>query len=823
MNYKILRLSDMGSKVTKLILALFLGLGQLGWAQETPWRLELRGQVMGLQNKPVSGANIQVTKEPAGTLVKVEVSDFEGRFVVQNLAVGTYKVVITHFDFAVYQSAVIPLEKNVDLGVINLSERATTLKEVDVVGKKPFIEQQFDKTVLNVENSITAAGNTVLEVLEKAPGVNVDQNDNISMRGRPGVIVMIDGKRVPMSGTELANMLRGLSANSVEKIDLITNPSAKYEAAGNAGIIDIRLKKDKRMGTNGTLTSSFGHGKYEKSNQGVQVNHRGKKINLFASYNYVHRSELSKLDIYREFFEGLTYIGAYDQKNNFGFILNNHSARVGMDYYVSPKTIVGVVVNGFANDINRTTDNKAGVLDEQHQPASSFLTKAITGTNRYNGSANLNLKHTLDSLGREISADFDYISYKTTDIQDYTTNYFNLQNEPTRSPYLLYGDLDGDLIIQSAKVDYTQPLKGIKGKLEAGLKSSSVKADNNLQFLDRSNNGNVLDPSKSNHFIYKENINAAYLNASKKWSKASLQLGLRVENTIADGKQLSDGQEFNRNYTQLFPSAFVGYTVNKMHDLGLSLSRRIDRPTYNQLNPFKYFLDPSTYSTGNPFLKPQLTYSVEFTHTIKQKITTKYSYSRTTDNIISVLSPDPELDKVVIQTDRNLAKYNYYGINLSVPASIGNWFNSVTNASFYYGLYQGNLANTNLRNGRPTFNINSNNTFVLNKDWTAEVTGEYQAREIYGFLDIKPIWFVTGGIQKQLWQKKANVKLNVTDAFYTNKVRAITALTGYTERFFQRRDSRVATISFTYQFGQSQAAPARRRSGGAEDEKRRAG
>jgi hypothetical protein len=387
----------------------------------------------------------------------------------------------------------------------------------------------------------------------------------------------------------------------------------------------------------------------------------------------------------------------------------------------------------------------------------------------------------------------------------------------------LYGDLDGVLTIQSAKVDYTQPLTGIKGKLDAGLKSSLVKADNDLQFFDRSNNGNVLDPGKSNHFIYKENINAAYLNASKKWSKASLQLGLRVENTIADGKQLSDGQEFNRNYTQLFPSAFVGYTVNKMHDLGLSLSRRIDRPTYNQLNPFKYFLDPSTYSTGNPFLKPQLTYSVEFTHTYNQKITAKYSYSRTTDNMISVLSPDPELDKVVVQTDRNLAKYNYYGVNLSVPASVGNWFNSTTNASFYYGLYQGNLANTNLRNGRPTFNINSNNTFVLTKDWTAELTGEYQAREIYGFLDIKPIWFVAGGVQKQLWQKKANVKLNVTDIFYTSKVRATTALTGYTERFYQRRDSRVATVSFTYQFGKNQAAPSRRRTGGAEEEKRRAG
>jgi hypothetical protein len=692
-----------------------------------------------------------------------------------------------------------------------------------VEGQKPLIEQHMDKTVMNVQNSIVSAGSTALEVLEKAPGIVVDQNDNISMRGRQGVIVMIDGKPVPMSGSELANMLRGMSANSVEKIELITNPSAKYDAAGNSGIIDIRLKRDESQGTNGTVSSSFGQGKYFKSNQGLQLNHRSKKFNVFGSYNYVYRRDFTNLDIYRRFYTEGAFTGAYDQQNVFNFDMNNHSARFGADYFLSPKTVIGVVTNGFISDFDRTNSNRALVINQLDQPESYFLTDAAVEHGRRNQAVNFNLKHTIDSVGREITADVDYIVYKNTDIQNFTTNYYNLSNEPIRNPYLLYGTLDGDLTIKSAKADYKQPLKSVGASLEAGVKSSLVSADNNLEFFDRSNGGNVPDMDKSNHFLYEENINAAYLNTSKKWDKASLQLGLRLENTIAKGEQLSDGQKFDRNYTQLFPSAFVGYTLSKKHDLGISLSRRINRPSYNQLNPFKNFLDPSTYSAGNPFLEPELSYSFEFTHTFDQRIVTKLSYTRTTDVMLQVLSPDTTQEKLVVQTFRNLATLDYYGLTVTVPFSIGNWFNSVNNGTFYYGLYKGFLAETDLRNGRPTFNLNSNNTIKLPNNWSAELTGVYRGKEVYGFLDVDPIWFVSAGVQKQFWDKKASLKLNVTDAFYTNKVRGATELTRYSENFYQRRDSQVATLSFNYRFGQAKEAPSRRRTGGAEEEKNRAG
>ncbi|MBD1395694.1 TonB-dependent receptor [Pontibacter sp. JH31] len=790
----------------------------------------IAGKVLEDANKPMGYANVLLLQAADSALVKGTLTDEAGAFQFEGIAIGRYKVVASMVGFGkskAMEAHITAPDQRLTLDAILMSQAATALKEVVIEGQKPLIEQHLDKTVVNVENSIVSAGSTALEVLEKAPGVVVDQNDNISMRGRQGVIVMVDGKPVPMSGSELANMLRGMAASSVEKIELITNPSAKYDAAGNSGIIDIRLKRDKSLGTNGTFSSSFGQGRYAKTNQGLQLNHRARKFNLFGNYNYVLRKDFNELDIYRRFFdEAGAYTGAYDQQNVFKMNFSNHTVRVGADYLLSPKTTVGVVANGFFMGIDRTSYNRSAVINASNQPESSFLTNALVAHDRRNQGINFNLKHTIDSLGREITADLDYIAFKNADEQNFTTNYYNLSNEPLRNPYLLYGSLDGNLTIRSAKVDYRQPMPTIGGNLEAGLKSSLVSADNNLQFYDRSNGGDVFDTDKSNHFLYDENINAAYVNANKKWSKLNAQVGLRLEHTNAKGEQRSEvptDKPFDRNYTQLFPSAAMNYSLSKKHDLGLSVSRRINRPSYNQLNPFKNFLDPSTYSAGNPYLNPELSYSFELTHTFDQRFITKLSYSCTTDVMVNVLSPAPEGDKLVRQRFENLATLDYFGLTATAPFSIGNWFNSVNNATFYYGLYRGNLADTDLRNGVPTFNLNSNNTVKLPNNWSAELAGVFRSQEVYGFLEVDPIWFVSAGVQKQFWDKKASLKLHVTDAFYTNKVRGYTHLARYAENFYQRRDTQVATISFNYRFGNAQSAPSRRRTGGAEEETRRAG
>jgi Outer membrane protein beta-barrel family len=782
----------------------------------------ISGLLTAAENAPVKDVVIQLLHAGDKKLVKIEYADSLGKFNFEQIPAGTYLLLTQSMYFNAYESAPFLHDKNTRLGTITLHAGSTRLKEATVTANKPFVQQQYDKTILNVSGSISAAGSTALEVLEKAPGITIDQNDNIAMRGRQGVLVMIDGKQVPMSGQDLANMLRNMSANQIETIDLITNPSAKYDAAGNAGIIDIRLKKGKKSGTNGNVSLSYGQGMYPKVSPSFNFNSKHKNLNVFGSYNYTFRQDLNDLTIYRQFYNKDAFTGGNNYNNFFLYRNNSHNARIGADYSIGRNIIAGFSANGIFSANEVSTNSIAHTINAQQQPAGSFITLGNNHPGRNNGSINFNYKQTLDSNGREITADVDYARFSSDETQLYNTRYFDVNNIEKQTPYTLFGDLNGHLSIRSFKIDYTQPLKRIAVKLDGGIKSSWVQSDNDVQFFDRSNGGNKLDTGKSNRFIYNENINAAYINAAKKWKHLSLQLGLRMENTNAKGQQVTNATTFNRNYTQLFPSGYAGYEFNAQHDLGLSMSRRIDRPSYRQLNPFRVFLDPLTSAAGNPFLLPEITNSFELTYTFKQQYVTKIGFSRTKDNILSILAPDVQ-PNTVLQTNRNLAKYDYYSGSFGFPVTIGKWFNSTNTALLYYGRYIGNLANTNLDVSRVSYNFNSVNTVTLNSLTTLEVTGSYESRSYYGFLDVGSFWFINAGAQRQLWHRKASLKINVNDIFFTNQTNAVTRLTGYGETFKQKRDTRVATITFNYKFGGNTSGNARRKTGGAEEEKRRAG
>ncbi|MEJ5993107.1 TonB-dependent receptor [Pedobacter sp. Du54] len=782
----------------------------------------LRGTITSEQSSKFDGVAIHLLRASDKVLVKLESPGADGSFIFEKIKEGNYLLITQSMNFVKYESTQIVLDKDIDLGKISLQAILKNLKEVTVTASKPFVQQQFDKTVLNVANSITAVGNTALEVLAKAPGITLDQNDNIAMRGKQGVLIMIDGKQVPVSGQDLANMLKSMQATQIEKIDLITNPSAKYDAAGNAGIIDIRLKKGNNVGTNANVTLSFGQGKYAKINPSVNFNHRTKVANVFGSYSYGFNQNFNKLDILRDFYSPTNQLtGTNNYNNYFKFKFDNHNARVGSDFYVNKNIVIGFSANGNYSAGNVSTNSLANSYNGLSQATGSFKTVGTNTPERSNNSLNVNYRHAIDTTGKELSADFDVASFSSNETQNNLTSYANVNGTSAQSPYQLRGNLSGDLTIKSFKIDYQQQIKWIKAKVELGVKSSWVNSDNDVQFYNLSSGSPVLDASKSNHFIYDENINAAYLNANRSLKKFSFQLGLRLENTNAGGLQVTDNTTFDRNYTQLFPSGYVGYKFTENSDLGVSLSRRINRPSYRQLNPFKVFLDPLTYSTGNPYLKPELSNSFELTHTYKQKYITKLGYSKTIDNILTILSPDGQPNSV-IQTNRNLAEYDYYNLSFGFPISIGNWLTSTNNALAYYGKYSGNLANTDLSASRVTFNFNTSNQLKINASTTAEVIGSYQSRSYYGPLDIKGNWSVALGIQKQVLDKKGSIKLNFSDIFYTSKTDAYTALTGYTEQFYQSRDSRVGTLSFSYRFGRSQVASSRR-VGAADEEKRRAG
>ena len=472
---------------------------------------------------------------------------------------------------------------------------------------------------------------------------------------------------------------------------------------------------------------------------------------------------------------------------------------------------------------NIVEDSKslAKSYDAINLPTGSFFTGGIIDRDRNNKSLNLNYRHRLDTTGSTLVIDLDYARFNALDLQQYLTNYFDASGVTNKNDYALLGDLGGLLSIKSFKADYTKNLSATGIKLETGIKGSWVNSDNDIKFFDRSNGGDVLDLDKSNRFLYKENINAAYLNLSKSWKKLNFQLGLRLENTNTKGVQKYSKAKLDRQYTQLFPSGYVGYTFNAQHELGLSVSRRINRPSYRQLNPFKEFLDPLTSSEGNPNLNPELSNSFELTHTLHQKYMIKVGYSLTKGSILDILSPDV-LPNSVIQKERNLGRYDYYDLSLSLPFKVGKWLSNHTNIITYYGKYSGELLGSNVNLSRITYNINTSNNIKVAKNTNLEIRGQYQSKSYYGVLDISSNWSVDVGASQQFWNKRASIKLNFSDIFLTSPIKAHTLINGYEEFFNQKRDSRVGSVTFSYRFGGSkESAP--KRSSGADEEKRRAG
>ena len=783
----------------------------------------ISGQVTDDAGKPLGFASIILLHASDSGLVKTELSNEKGEFDLTPLGNGDYLVKVLLMGYQTYTSDKLTIDDNsIPVLQIKLTQTEANLKEVTVTVQKPFIEVHPDKLVVNVENSIVSAGNSVLDVLARSSGVTVDQNDNISLKGKQGVNIMIDGRIVPVSAADLANMLKSMPSNSVDKIEIITNPSAKYDAAGTAGIINIKTKKDNKMGLNGSVNGSYGQGVYQKENAGFNLNYRENKVNVYLNYNANYREGFSHVDWDRKYYTNGDYTGSYVQDNYSTLQFHTNVLGAGVDYNLTSKTTLGASVTGENFYLGTKGYYFANVLDPNNQLQSTFATDNTSSGNWNNYAPNVHFKHTFDSAGKELTVDMDYARYWNTNNQDFTTNYYALNGSESQPSYVLHGDITGLTQIQSVKADYVNPLKD-NAKIEAGIKSSYVTADNQPKFYNRSGGGNVYDPTQSDHFLYDENINAAYINASKDWKKYSAQFGLRAEQTIVDGKEEITGQSFSNNYVRLFPSFAVQDHLDVNNDLGVTLSRRIERPGYDDLNPYKFYVDPSTYKTGNPYLVPALTYAAELSHTYKQRFVTTIGYSVTDNVITEVIYPSTTQDRVTIQTKENLAHMVYYGASGAYTIPIFKWWNNVTNVDAYYSKYQGNLANTSLDKGKPTFDINTSNKFTMPKDWSAEVSVFYQASQVYGFLNLTPISMFNVGVQKNMFDKRLTLRLNANDIFWHGNESGSSYFTNYSEVFIARHDTRQVNLSLTYRFGKRSVAPVSKHSGGAEDEKKRAG
>lgn len=797
---------------------------------QTPVRGKITLKVFNQEQQPVENATLELLRSKDSSLVKTALSDKAGLVEFEQIPFGTYLIRVSVVNHEKQISATISLsdqQPSVAAADIVLRPSATQLKNIEVTGRKPFIQRLGDRIVVNVENSIVSAGSSAFDVLERSPGILIDANDNLSMRGRSGVIIQIDGKPTPMSGADLVNYLRSLPANAIERIDLITNPSSKYDAAGNAGIIDIRMKKDQRFGTNGSITAGYGQGVYPKANGGINFNHRNKSMNLFGGYNYAYRMNLNHLLLDRNFYTNGQFTGK-DEKNNYTKIpLDLHTLRIGADFFPSKKTVIGFVINSNLNYINPFNNNSSIVIDGNKQPVFTFRTQTNSRNSNRNAVGNVNIKHTFDSTGRELTADIDLGYFGSNNNSRVATQYYNLNGSQLQPEYILDGLQDGILRLATAKADYVHPLKN-KASFEAGFKTSLVHADNDARFFDMSSGSPVNDQNKTNHFYYDENINAAYANLKKAYKKFDLQIGLRAENTNVKTKQVKGNIVWDSSYTQLFPSAFFNYKLNEDHTLGVSVSRRIDRPNYSQLNPFLFLIDVTTYSTGNPSLLPQFTWSYELNYTMKNiNFTLGYSRTNNNQNVVITRFKDvfpniPSDDNITVQIPVNLSSSDYYGLTIAAPVRVNKWWNMMNNANIFYNHFNGSLGGTTLDNGKAVVSLSSNHTFTFGKGWTSELFGNYNSGGQYGFMVLRPQWGVGAGVQKSLWKGKGQVRFNITDIFWTNLPRATITYNNYIEIWRAYRETRVANLSFTYRFGNNKVAQARRRTTASEEERQRA-
>ena len=780
-------------------------------------RATVSGQVRNAAGKPVEFATMVLLRADS-SMAKGAVTDTAGRYVFENVVSGTYRIAATMVGYQRVISAPFTIKDDqLTVSVPNLTARedSRTLGEVNVVAKKPFIEQLPDKTVLNVENSIIASGGTALEVLERAPGVLVDsQNERITLKGREGTLVMIDGKPTYLSAQEVVNLLRNTPSNSIETIELIANPSAKYDAAGNAGIINIRLKRGSRVGgTNGSATVGGGYGRFPKVTVGLTANHRAGGLSLFGNYNYDYRENFGSIDATRRFGSGDTLTSV----RNLGYRPStdrNHAFKAGADYAFGKRTSVGIMLNGVVNNNNARIDNSNLVYDANRQLQQTVTMINASTRSMQRLSANANVKHSFDALGRELTVDMD-VSQVTIQPQDnMRTSYVNALGEEVR-PVLIQRNLPPSTVtIRAAKADYVHPL-GKGAKLEAGGKISYVTSDNDVRFETLTETGYVPDPQRTNHFLYDETITAAYLNGNRDWGKWSVQGGVRAEHTRSLGNSVTLSKIVDRNYLNLFPSAFVTYNASPNHQWRTSFSRRIDRPNYQDLNPFIYVMDPYTFREGNPFLRAQYTNAFQIGYTYKSETSISLSYNHTTDVITGVNDPQGQTLRATMV---NLAALDNVNLAISLPIQLTKWWTMRPSANVFWNAYDAEYAGQRLDYRQLSANLTMNQSFVLPHGFTTELSGFYNSPMVYGQMLYKSQGQLSVGVQKSLWNKAATLRMNVSDLLHTMRGAGSANLPNTRLDFVSRWESRVARLTFTYNFGNRSLKTARQRRSGVEDE-----
>jgi iron complex outermembrane receptor protein len=785
----------------------------------------LTGSVKSHEGKPLAGVTASLLRTHDSTLVKITASRQDGFFGWEDIMPGSYFLSFTSVGF---ESLYAPLftiaagDTLVPLGAFTLKPSANSLAAVQVTARRPLVEYRTDRTIINVEAAITNVGATALEVLEKSPGVSVDRNGGISLKGREGVIVMVDGKPAQMTGAGLTTLLESMNASSIDQIELITQPSARYDAAGNAGIINIKTKKNRQSGWNGNVSLSAGQGKYPKTANSLNLNYRNRQYNAFMTYTINANRQFTSLYSDRTYYgpDEITPTAYFRQPAFLRSKSWNHNLKLGLDWFAGKNTTIGVQGSGFISP--RTSINYSpGYWSNASGRLDSVVHTQSTASSRWeNGALNLNLQQ---RFGKDklLTADLDQLHYNFENLQ-YFENRVEPYNSTPATEDALQGDLPGNLTIRSARADYRHELRNMNW--ETGVKWGEVKADNKANYMLMESGIWRVDYDKTNHFVYREDIKAAYVQASGKIGKWNTEAGLRYEHTNYTGHQLGNmlkpDSSFSRSYGALFPTLMASFEVDSNHTFTVNAGRRIDRPAFQKLNPFFFFLNKYTYQQGNPFIRPQFTYNVELSHQYRNVLTTAVSYSYTDDYFSQLFY---NRNGLIVYTEGNLATMRQLGLSVSTQVKPAKWWSLSFQGNFNYKEIRGVVVNDVQTASLSYVSFNASNQVTLPKGWSAELSGFYRGRE----QELQEVTFafgqVSAGVAKQLWKNKATLRLSVRDIFYTGYTQGLTMFQRSEEYFRLQRDLRVATLAFNWRFGKAVRDTRKRSNGSAGEEIRRVG
>ncbi len=785
----------------------------------------ITGKVQTSNSSLTNPFSVSLFKAADSSLVKTTFTEAGGSFLFEHITAGNYVISVTGVGYSAAWSKeiVVANKKESNIGILTPAVAAKQLAEVIVQSKRPFIERKLDKTIVNADALVSSAGNTALELLEKAPGVTVDKDGNISLKGKQGVVIMIDGKPTYMSGVELTSYLSNLPATAMDQIEVMTNPSAKYDAAGNTGIINFRTKKIKQKGFNGSINSSVSVAQKVRTSNSINLNYRKNKVNLFAGINANAYNGYQYLDIDRTYFDEAKNVTAYFSQNSKDHRIRKYlDTKIGLDYFASPKTTVGMVLSGYLNPMQENGTNTSYLKNANSILDSSVLNTTYRNRLWKNGALNVNLRHKIDSTGREITADVDYLGYNGRSDQSLLNQAFTPGGNYLTT-FLITGNLPSCINIFSVKTDYTQPIDK-KIKFETGLKSSYVTTDNRADYFLTENTITAKDEVRTNYFEYRENINAGYINFSTEKKKWGLQTGLRLEHTsytgLQYGNKLQHDSAFKNSYLSAFPTAFVSYQANNKNQFGLALGRRINRPDYDNLNPFYHFIDVYTYDKGNPFLRPMFSYNAELSHTYNNKFTTTLNYTLTKNLFGEMFQRN---GNAIVVTDVNFGKSQNLSLDVNAPVTISKWWKLNLYAAAIYSHLQTQNADEPIDIQITSGIANLNNQFKFGKGWSAELSGNYRSKVAQTQVEIIGQYRLNAGVQKQILKKKGNLRFAINDfTGPTENFGRLTSVNATAASFTQHSDSRAFTLGFNYKFGKPLKTE-KRKTGGAADEQNRVG